>query len=183
MTIFISGICGFVGSSLARWFKAAGDPPRQRNQRAASPFYGHWHGDVRQPADLENLPRADWVIDAAANPSLLAGVDGRSSAARRWNTICSATLNLLEYAKANRVGFILLSSSRVYSIPALALLPFKVVENAFELDAGAALSAGISLEGIGETFSVAPPVSLYGSTNRLLKSSLGGWTLHRKANA
>jgi CDP-paratose 2-epimerase len=73
-------------------------------------------------------------------------------------------LNLLEYAKAHRAGFILLSSSRVYSVPALASLPLRVAENAFELDAGAALPAGISPEGIGETFSVAPPVSLYGST-------------------
>jgi CDP-paratose 2-epimerase len=76
-------------------------------------------------SDLENLPAADWVIDAAANPSVLAGVDGRSSSRQLIEHNLHGTLNLIEYCKRHKAGFILLSSSRVYSIPALASLPLR----------------------------------------------------------
>ncbi len=36
-----------------------------------------FHGDIRVASDFEALPAVDWVIDAAANPSVLAGVAGR----------------------------------------------------------------------------------------------------------
>jgi CDP-paratose 2-epimerase len=175
--ISIAGICGFVGSSLARWFRAAGegvsvfgvDNLARPGSEANRPLLRSmgievFHGDVRVPADLESLPAADWVIDAAANPSVLAGVDGRSSSRQLAGHNLEGTLNLLEYAKRLDAGFVLLSSSRVYSIPALAQLPMKVAGNAFRPDTGKTLPAGISAEGIAETFSVAPPVSLYGST-------------------
>ncbi len=32
------------------------------------------HGDIRMLSDFESLPAVDWVIDAAANPSVLAGI-------------------------------------------------------------------------------------------------------------
>jgi CDP-paratose 2-epimerase len=95
---------------------------------------------------------------------VLAGVDGRSSSRQLVGQNLEGTVNLLEYAKRFGAGFVLLSSSRVYSIPALAALPIKTAGNAFRLDTSKTLPAGISAEGIAETFSVAPPVSLYGST-------------------
>jgi CDP-paratose 2-epimerase len=175
--ISVAGICGFVGSSLARWFRAAGEGvsvfgvdnlarPGSEVNRPLLRSMGIevFHGDVRAPADLESLPAADWVIDAAANPSVLAGVDGRSSSRQLVGHNLEGTVNLLEYAKRFGAGFVLLSSSRVYSIPTLAGLPIKTAGNAFRLDTNEILPAGISTEGIAETFSVAPPVSLYGST-------------------
>ncbi len=75
---------------------------------------------MRAASDLEALPAADWIIDAAANPSVLAGVDGQSSSRQLIEHNLYGTLNLLEYAKRHRSGFILLSSSRVYSIPPLS---------------------------------------------------------------
>src|SRR5215469_1314232 len=177
MKILITGICGFVGSSLARWFQAAGEgvsvcgidnlirPGSEINRpQLQSMGIEVWHADVRVASDLENLPRADWVIDAAANPSVLAGVDGRSSSRQLMEHNLQGTLNLLEYAKRHAAGFVLLSSSRVYSIAVLARLPIKIEEQAFRLDSGAVLPPGLSAEGIAETFSVAPPISLYGST-------------------
>ncbi len=83
------------------------------------------------PSDLETLPAADWVIDAAANPSVLAGVDGRTSSRQLIEHNLHGTLNLLEYCKRHKAGFILLSSSRVYSIPALAGLPLRAEGPAF----------------------------------------------------
>jgi CDP-paratose 2-epimerase len=177
MRICLSGICGFVGSSLARWFRDAGEGvsifgldnlarPGSEINRPLLRAMGIevFHGDVRAAADVESLPAADWVIDAAANPSVLAGVDGRSSSRQLVGHNLEGTINLLEYAKRFAAGFVLLSSSRVYSIPALARIPIKAGGNAFRLDTGKTLPAGITAEGIGETFSVEPPVSLYGST-------------------
>jgi CDP-paratose 2-epimerase len=177
MRVFITGICGFVGSSLARWFQAASDHvsvcgvdnlirPGSEINRSQLQVMGIdvYHADVRMASDLENVPRADWVIDAAALPSVLAGVDGRSSSRQLIEHNLQGTLNLLEYSKRHGAGFLLLSTSRVYSIPALAQLPIKVAGCAFQVDSSSALPPGFSAEGIAETFSVAPPISLYGST-------------------
>ena len=71
---------------------------------------------------------------------------------------------MLEYCKAHRSMFILLSTSRVYSIPPLAALPMKSVDNAFTIDSAAKLPPGVGALGLDETFSVAAPVSLYGAT-------------------
>src|SRR5215217_5095545 len=92
MRILISGICGFVGSTLARTMLDANEgheilgfdnfirPGSETNRdelkhRGAKLF----HGDLRLASDLEALPAVNWVIDAAANPSVLAGIDGRTS--------------------------------------------------------------------------------------------------------
>jgi CDP-paratose 2-epimerase len=177
MKIFITGICGFVGSSLARWFKSAADsvevfgidnlirPGSEINRaRLRSMDIEVFHADVRAQSDMEDLPHADWIIDAAANPSVLAGVDGRSSSRQLIEHNLQGTLNLLEHAKKHGACFVLLSSSRVYSITLLARLPMKVVGKAFQPDFERLVPSGLSPEGIAETFSVAPPVSLYGST-------------------
>jgi len=65
------------------------------------------------------LPDADWVIDAAANPSVLAGIGDQTGSRQLVEHNLSGTINLLEYCKNRRAGFILLSTSRVYSIKAL----------------------------------------------------------------
>ncbi|PWU00638.1 MAG: CDP-tyvelose epimerase [Terriglobia bacterium] len=177
MRILITGICGFVGSSLARYFQAAVEgiritgidnlvrPGSEANRsKLRADGIEVFHGDVRVPSDLEELSAADWVIDAAANPSVLAGVDGRSTSRQLVEHNLMGTVNLLEYCKRHNAGLLLLSTSRVYSIPALASVPIRVERRAFVLDAKQPLPPGLSAEGISESFSVAPPVSLYGST-------------------
>jgi CDP-paratose 2-epimerase len=118
---------------------------------------------------LETLPAVDWVIDAAANPSVLAGVDGQSSSRQLVEHNLGGTVNLLEYCKQHRAGFVLLSTSRVYSIPPLAALPVTAVHEAFHPRVAtsaseSALPPGLTAAGIDETFSTGAPVSLYGST-------------------
>src|SRR3569833_3219032 len=94
MTILITGVCGFVGSSLARALREMSsanhilgiDNLSRRGSeinRSALRKLGMRliHGDVRCTSDFENLPDAEWVIDAAADPSVLAG--GGGGAARR----------------------------------------------------------------------------------------------------
>jgi CDP-paratose 2-epimerase len=83
----------------------------------------------------------------------------------------ASLINVLEYCKTRKTGLILLSSSRVYSIPALTSLPLKVQGEAFALDHLGTLPSGVSARGIGAEFSTRPPVSLYGST-KLASESL-----------
>src|SRR5580700_8814681 len=177
MRILIAGICGFAGASLARTFQSAIEgarifgvdnllrPGAQRNRgdlRALGVEV--FHGDTRMPSDLETLPDAEWVIDAAANPSVLAGVDGRSTSRQLVEHNLWSVVNTLEYCRRCGAGIILLSSSRVYSIPPLAALPVRAHEGAFQLDLSQSLPAGVSGAGVTEQFSVASPVSLYGAT-------------------
>ncbi len=177
MRILISGVCGFVGSTLARALAESSSgislagfdsfirPGSEGNREALKRLGVRLvHADLRSPSDVDALPAADWVIDAAANPSVLAGIDGQSSSRQVVEHNLLGTVNLLEYCRRHRAGFILLSTSRVYSIPPLASLPVEATEGAFRPTPGVALPAGVSTEGIDETFSTQSPVSLYGST-------------------
>jgi CDP-paratose 2-epimerase len=74
------------------------------------------------------------------------------------------TLHLLEKCKRDKASFILLSTSRVYSIIPLSRLPVTVHAAAFAPAPGATLPPGISGKGITESFSTTPPVSLYGAS-------------------
>ena len=176
MRILISGVCGFVGSTLARALAESGHQlcgfdnfirPGSESNRAELKKIGVkiCHADLRAPSDLESLPAVDWVIDAAANPSVLAGVDGQTSSRQLVEHNLSGTVNLLEFCKQHRAGFILLSTSRVYSIPPLAALEVVVADSAFRLAPDSSrLPCGVSAAGIAEEFSTAAPVSLYGAT-------------------
>ena len=177
MKILITGVCGFVGSALAEGLlermeglsvcgidnlaRPGSETNRQRIQKLGVDFV---HGDIRAASDFGGLPAVDWVIDAAANPSVLAGVSGSVSSRQLFEHNLGSLVNVLEYAKAHRAGLILLSSSRVYSIPALCGLPLRVANDAFHLDDSKPLPTGVSAHGIGVEFSTVAPISLYGST-------------------
>lgn len=177
MKILITGICGFVGSRLATALREgiAGAeicgmdnllrPGSEANRHElGSKGIRYFHGDARMRSDVEALPDCEWVIDAAANPSVLAGIDGRSSPRQLGEHNLSGTLNVLEYCRERKAGLVLLSTSRVYSVKDLAGLPMQPREDAFELDSARDLPCGITAAGIGETFPVRQPISLYGAT-------------------
>jgi CDP-paratose 2-epimerase len=176
MKILITGICGFVGGTLARALREARPawqlsgidnfirPGSETNREPLKQLGVKLvHGDLRHPADLDALPAVDWVIDAAANPSVLAGVDGRTSSRQLVDHNLAGTVNLLEFCKAHRAGFVLLSTSRVYAIKPLAELKVKTVKKAFQPVLKKAVP-GLSAAGVAENFSTTPPISLYGAT-------------------
>jgi CDP-paratose 2-epimerase len=177
MRILITGVCGFVGSTLARTFTERGQShtivgldnfirPGSESNREELKRRGVKliHGDLRNASDLETLPPVDWVIDAAANPSVLAGVDGKTSSRQLIEHNLQGTVNMLEFCKTHRAGFVLLSTSRVYAIAPLAALPMEVHDRAFRPATGAALPVGVSANGVSEAFSTMAPISLYGAS-------------------
>jgi CDP-paratose 2-epimerase len=177
MRILITGSCGFVGSSLAvNWLRSEPGltvygmdnlmrPGSEENRRFLAKLgVKLFHGDIRCSSDFEALPSVDWVIDAAANPSVLAGIDGQTSSRQLVEHNLLGTINLLEYCKRCHAGFILLSTSRVYSIKALCSIKVELRGEAFGLFPGQTLPSGLSEEGVSEAFSTTAPISLYGST-------------------
>jgi len=122
------------------------------------------HGDLRCQSDVDALPEVDWIVDCAANPSVLAGADGKTSSRQLMEHNLTGTLNMLERCQRTKAGFALLSTSRVYAIEPLASLPVTVRDGAFQplLADGAPL--GFSAAGIAESFTTAAPISLYGAS-------------------
>jgi CDP-paratose 2-epimerase len=177
MKILVTGACGFAGAALIEALlqrregltifgidnlMRTGSETNRSKLRAMG--VKTFHGDVRCPSDIDALPAADWVIDAAANPSVLAGVGGGGSSLQLIEHNLFGVVHVLEYAKRHRSGLILLSTSRVYSIRDLCELPLRDTGDCFELDDSKPLPPGISDQGIGPEFSTQPPISLYGGT-------------------
>ncbi|MCC6509360.1 MAG: NAD-dependent epimerase/dehydratase family protein, partial [Pirellulaceae bacterium] len=121
MRILITGICGFVGSTLATCLREQ-DANLQIIGLDNFSRSGSWrnreslqqmgidvqHGDIRQASDIDALPAVDFVIDAAANASVLAGVGSGASSRQLIENNLLGTVNLLEYCKRHRAGFLLL---------------------------------------------------------------------------
>jgi CDP-paratose 2-epimerase len=174
--ILVTGACGFVGATLASAWAEAGSgheivgvdsfvrPGSETNRmRLRRRGVRVLHADVRSASDVDSLPPVDAVVDAAANPSVLAGIDGQTSSRQLLEHNLVATVNVLEYCRRHRAAFVLLSTSRVYSIPPLASLPVAVRGDAYEPAPGAPLPVGVTAAGVSEAFSTEPPCSLYGT--------------------
>ena len=139
-------------------------------------------GDLRQRDFVESLPACDWVIDCAANPSVLAGLGSaalevpanipsqvnQSPSQNLVDHNLGGTIHLLEYCKRHRAGMVLVSSSRVYSIRELSRIPHQIKNSVLQFDwdriESENLIPGLSRQGIDERFSIEPPLSLYGAT-------------------
>ncbi len=173
-TILVTGGAGFVGSHLAMGMKAhyqdtqviALDNLRRRGselnlsrlKEAGVVFH---HGDIRNPADLEDVGNFDLLIECSAEPSVLAGYD--SAPAYVLDTNLTGTLHCLEAARRNSSAILFLSTSRVYPMKTIAALNYEEAETRLEL-ADEQSIIGASVHGISEDFPLAGTRSLYGAT-------------------
>jgi CDP-paratose 2-epimerase len=175
MRILITGGAGFVGSSLAQAFRAASaaaevvvfDNLRRRGAEVNLPILkragvSFVHGDVRVADDLAEVPgHFDLMVEASAEPSVLAGLHGSPSYVLQTNLV--GMLHCLEFARRRGPAVIFLSTSRVYSIEPLRSL--RLTEEASRFDLAAEQSwPGVSLDGISEEFPVHLARSFYGAS-------------------
>ena len=175
MKILITGICGFAGASIAKTLlqsysnlQIVGLDNFSRKgsevniSELAKLGIDLIRGDIRTQSDIDALPKVDWVIDCAANPSVLAGLDGQVSSRQVTEHNLLGTINLLEYCKMHRAGLILLSTSRGYSAMELANIPVDVSGKRYHICNSEIL--GLSSLGISEQFPTTAPLSLYGAS-------------------
>ncbi len=176
MKILITGIAGFVGKCLCKSLlenrtdlqiigidnlsRAGSENNVKSLSKDGVKFF---RSDIRCQSDIDGLPKVDWVIDCAANPSVLAGLDDQSTSRQLIEHNLLGTVNLLEYCKRYKAGLILLSTSRVYSAENLAQLPVKSNGREFSFKEGFD-EEGVSPLGISESFPTTSPLSLYGAS-------------------
>ena len=172
--ILITGGAGFVGSNLAVKLKTkypktaviSLDNLHRRGSELNVPRLKHAGvefrlGDVRHGKDFEKMTETDLIIDCAAEPSVLAGLN--SSPEYVLNTNLVGTVNCLELARKNKADFIFLSTSRIYPIDDINKLSFKETPNRFILNKRQK-TPGASERGIAENFPLGKTRSLYGAT-------------------
>ncbi len=176
MKLLIAGGAGFVGSALARHFQRNNpdnsvvvfDNLRRRgSERNISDLVIEGitfvHGDVRNPADLDSLEgNFDVLIEASAEPSVLAGVNG--SPRYVLDTNLMGAMNCLEFARSRCGGLVFLSSSRIYSIEPLTQLPLATLATRFDVRVQDCCVTGVSIKGIDERFPCDSHRSYYGAS-------------------
>ena len=174
MIVLITGGCGFVGFNLAMKLRRDYSDFRiicfDNLKRKGSELnllklkqsnIEFLHGDVRIASDFLNIGHIDVLIEAAAEPSVLAGINGSTDYV--IDTNLNGTINCLNYALKYNALFIFLSTSRVY--------PIKTLESAFWSESDYRFDwtekqniGGLSANGVSEKLSLEGYRSLYGAT-------------------
>jgi len=172
MTILITGGAGFVGSNLAFGLKEkyphykiiVFDNLRRRGSELnIKKFHeagiAFIHGDIRNMEDLEGVD-FDLLIEASAEPSVLAGMDG----GRKYliDTNLNGLVNSLEVALKQKAKVIFLSTSRVYPMEVINSLSYEESQSRYSLHVNNVL--GVSQKGFSEKLSLDGYRTLYGAT-------------------
>jgi CDP-paratose 2-epimerase len=119
------------------------------------------HGDVRDPDDLFALEPVDALLECSAEPSALAGTDGRPGYVVNTNLV--GAYNCLELVRRDGAQLVFLSTSRVYPVEPLKRLAYTESATRFELEDDQP-SPGASAAGISESFPLEGARTLYGAT-------------------
>lgn len=174
-TILITGGCGFVGSNLAISFKKVNptykiialDNLKRRGSelniaRLRAMDIQFMHGDIRNTEDFDEVGNIDILIDAAAEPSVVSGME--TTPDYLINTNLVGTVNCLNFALKNKALFVLLSTSRVYPIGLLNEIPLAETETRFTINHEENTIFGVNKEGVNEQFPLNGARSFYGTT-------------------
>jgi CDP-paratose 2-epimerase len=143
LRVLVTGGCGFIGSHVALHLRDAGhyvvvmdNLVRRGSEKNISVLERHgvafFHGDVRNPEDLSNLPSGvELICDTSAQPSV---VTGYTNPLFDLTNNGFGAIHILEYARPRRIPLIFWSSNRVYGADRLNALPRRESESRFEYD-------------------------------------------------
>ncbi|MFN4915008.1 MAG: NAD-dependent epimerase/dehydratase family protein [Sphingomonadales bacterium] len=174
MNIVITGGAGFIGSSICIYLKRkypnytiiAFDNLKRRGSETNIDELRNYniefiHGDIRNKEDLDALNGFDVLIEASAEPSVLAGLD--SDPTYIINNNLNGSVHCFNACLKHQAKLIFLSTSRVY--------PIEKIENARFIEEDTRFSfsehqeeIGISGKGISESLSLMGYRSFYGAT-------------------
>lgn len=181
--ILVTGGAGFVGSSIAIAIKqyfpevkvSALDNLHRKGSELNIPRLEKngirfIRGDVRNPKDIAESGRIEFLIECSAEPSVLAGKDGNTDFLIQTNL--QGAINCAEFCRKNNAGMLFLSTSRVYPIQPLLNCELNETETRFEFS-DKQKNRGLSAEGVAETFPMNGARSLYGATKYAAEIILG----------
>lgn len=173
-TILITGGAGFVGSSLAIELKnnyphykiIALDNLKRRGSelnlaRLREAGVEFFHGDIRSPEDFSVAGDVDTIIEASAEPSVLAGIGGAPDYVVNTNLV--GTINCLNFAVRQKADFIFLSTSRIYPIEKIEQINYEETGTRFSISTVQNFE-GVTEKGIAENFPLEGYRSIYGAT-------------------
>ncbi len=174
LKILVAGGAGFVGSSMCIYLRkkypqyriiAFDNLKRRGSELNLSDFQKNGiefvHGDIRNAEDLAALPKFDVLVEASAEPSVMAGLD--SDPTYVINNNLYGSINCFNLCLKYSAKLIFLSTSRVYPIPTIEKANFIEEETRFSFDQNQTTD-GISEKGISEKLNLDGARSFYGTT-------------------
>jgi CDP-paratose 2-epimerase len=173
--LLITGGAGFVGSNLAvnlaqrhpDWEILALDSLYRKGSELNLPRLREAgvemvRGDIRNPEDLQRLPKISAMVECSAEPSVMSGVDGDTGFCVHTNL--TGAYNCFELARRDGAFVVFLSTSRIYPVEPQRSLALEETPTRIEIAADQKLP-GASPKGISEDFPIGVGQrSLYGAT-------------------